>query len=281
MLIKLSSYILEVNMKKWFSVFLIAMIALSLYAGGSSETASSSSDDPFAEPVELILYSSGSSGKDTEMVMDRFNEILSEKCNTTIDVTCLGWDNYLNQYQLILTTGEPADLMYVNPNIYSIYAPDGAFMDVTDMFPEYMPTVYSYFTQEQFDHFVKQIGFHDKHIEHMRRLAPVHLVDGRQVFWMQSGYDATQGVQIVLMRLTHSGLRQHIVGVGAHEVKFAFWRDNQVILAQEISYVRRIKQIGIPVIVLRLADEASVMSQSFYVRINVLPPPIKDRKLVV
>ena len=61
MLIKLSSYILEVNMKKWFSVFLIAMIALSLYAGGSSETASSSSDDPFAEPVELILYSSGSS----------------------------------------------------------------------------------------------------------------------------------------------------------------------------------------------------------------------------
>ena len=83
------------------------------------------------------------------MVMDRFNEILSEKCNTTIDVTCLGWDNYLNQYQLILTTGEPADLMYVNPNIYSIYAPDGAFMDVTDMFPEYMPTVYSYFTQEQ------------------------------------------------------------------------------------------------------------------------------------
>lgn len=136
-------------MKKWFSVFLIAMIALSLYAGGSSETASSSSDDPFAEPVELILYSSGSSGKDTEMVMDRFNEILSEKCNTTIDVTCLGWDNYLNQYQLILTTGEPADLMYVNPNIYSIYAPDGAFMDVTDMFPEYMPTVYSYFTQEQ------------------------------------------------------------------------------------------------------------------------------------
>ncbi len=64
-------------------------------------------------------------------------------------MTALGWDNYRNQYQLILTTGEPADLMYVNPNLYSLYAANGAFTDVTELFKQAMPTVYSYFTEGQ------------------------------------------------------------------------------------------------------------------------------------
>ena len=71
------------------------------------------------------MYSSGSSGPDTEKAMKHFNELLKEKANTTIKVTCLGWDNYENQYNLILTSGEKADLMYVNPNLYSRYASTG------------------------------------------------------------------------------------------------------------------------------------------------------------
>lgn len=105
--------------------------------------------DPFEEYVELVLYSSGSSGKDTEKVMEAFNEKLKEKCNTTIKVTCLGWDNYQNQYNLILTTGEPADLMYVNPNLYNRYAATGAFADLTELFPELMPETYGLFTADQ------------------------------------------------------------------------------------------------------------------------------------
>lgn len=135
-------------MRKLSVLLLVLLLATSLFAQSASE-APKTSDDPFSDYVELIMYSSGSSGKDKEMVMEKFNELLKEKCNTTINVTCLGWDNYRNQYQLILTTGEPADLMYVNPSLYSQYATTGAFTDLTEMFPKYMPTVYSYFTEGQ------------------------------------------------------------------------------------------------------------------------------------
>ncbi|WP_319758261.1 extracellular solute-binding protein [uncultured Sphaerochaeta sp.] len=138
-------------MKKALVVLLVLFLALSLFARGTEETGSTKagSGNPFEDYIELIMYSSGSSGKDTEKVMTKFNEKLKERYNTTINVTCLGWDNYRNQYQLILTTGEPADLMYVNPNLYSLYAADGAFKDVTDLFRKYMPTVHSYFTEGQ------------------------------------------------------------------------------------------------------------------------------------
>lgn len=127
----------------------LVLIVLSPLAAMGGGEATAATDDSFDEYVELVMYSSGTSGKDTQMVMERFNELLKEKCNTTIDVTCLGWDNYKNQYQLILTTGEEADLMYVNADLYGTYAPNGAFTDLAELFPEYMPTVYSYFTPEQ------------------------------------------------------------------------------------------------------------------------------------
>ena len=138
-------------MKKVLVVLLIFFLASSVFARGNEEAGPTKarSGNPFEDYVELILYSSGSSGKDTEKVMTRFNEKLKEKYNTTIKVTCLGWDNYRNQYQLILSTGEPADLMYVNPNLYSLYAANGAFIDVTDLFKKFMPTIHSYFSEGQ------------------------------------------------------------------------------------------------------------------------------------
>jgi len=139
---------MEETMKRVVVILLILLTAFTAFARGGSEVSATkaSSDNPFDTYVELIMYSSGSSGKDTAAVLAQFNTLLREKYNTTINVTNLGWDNYNNQYQLILTTGEPADLMYVNPNLYGMYAPNGAFKDLTDLFAQYMPTVSSYFS---------------------------------------------------------------------------------------------------------------------------------------
>ena len=138
-------------MKRVLIGMLVFCCAFMVFAKGNHEasTVGRVNDNFFEEYVELIMYSSGSSGKDTEKVMAKFNELLKEKCNTTINVTCLGWNNYKNQYQLILTTGEPADLMYVNPTLYSLYAANGAFTDLTDLFEKCMPMVYGYFKEGQ------------------------------------------------------------------------------------------------------------------------------------
>lgn len=156
-------------MKKYLSWLLCVIMAAALLAGcgqgtapqepaDTGNSASGMAEEPqqpqeeadvFEQPVELILYTSGSSGADTDKVMAQFNEMLKEKCNTTIKVHCIGWDDYENQYNLILTSGEKVDLLYVNPNMYNRYAKAGAFTDITDMFPEYMPETYSLFTNEE------------------------------------------------------------------------------------------------------------------------------------
>ncbi len=68
-------------MKKLLVVLLVLLTVFSAFAKGQGESASSKSvdDNPFAEYVELIMYSSGSSGKDTAKVMEKFNALLKEK----------------------------------------------------------------------------------------------------------------------------------------------------------------------------------------------------------
>lgn len=102
-------------------------------------------ENPFAEPVELVWYAIGAAPSDGEMVMTEFNKVLSEKYNTTIKLNYTGWDDWENKYNLLLTSGEKIDLVYVNATLYNRYAPAGAFMDITEMFPELMPTTSTFF----------------------------------------------------------------------------------------------------------------------------------------
>jgi putative aldouronate transport system substrate-binding protein len=106
----------------------------------------------FSEPVELIWYGNGTAS-DADGALAKMNEILSERYNTTIKVYHVGWNDWQSQYNLILTSGEQVDLIYVNSAVYSQYAPTGAFQDLTDLFPEYMPETYSYFTAQELGQF--------------------------------------------------------------------------------------------------------------------------------
>ena len=105
-------------------------------------------ENPFAEPVELVWYAIGTGPSDGEMVMEAFNKLLKEKYNTTIKLNYTGWDDWENKYNLLLTSGEKIDLVYVNATLYNRYAPAGAFIDLTEMFPELMPQTYSFFNED-------------------------------------------------------------------------------------------------------------------------------------
>ena len=105
-------------------------------------------ENPFADPVELVWYAIGTGPSDGEMVMEAFNKLLKEKYNTTIKLNYTGWDDWENKYNLLLTSGEKIDLVYVNATLYNRYAPAGAFMDLTEMFPELMPQTYSFFNED-------------------------------------------------------------------------------------------------------------------------------------
>lgn len=102
----------------------------------------------FDTPVELIWYGHANP-TDTEGALAQMNAILKERFNTTLKVYHVGWNDWQSQYNLLLTSGEQVDLVYVNSAIYSQYAPTGAFIDLTDLFPQYMPKTAAYFTPEE------------------------------------------------------------------------------------------------------------------------------------
>lgn len=106
----------------------------------------------FDTPVELIWYGHANP-TDTDAALEKINAILKERFNTTLKVYHVGWDNWQSQYNLLLTSGEQIDLVYVNSAIYSQYASTGAFTDLTDLFPEYMPQTYAYFTEDELKQF--------------------------------------------------------------------------------------------------------------------------------
>lgn len=130
-------------MKKLVSLLLVACLMASL-----ATVPAFAEEDPFAQPVELIWYAIGTGPADGEMVMAEFNKVLSEKYNTTIKLNYTGWDDWENKYNLLLTSGEKIDLVYVNATLYNRYAPVGAFKDLTELFPTLMPKTYAFFDED-------------------------------------------------------------------------------------------------------------------------------------
>ena len=148
--------------RKLSFVLALLMVAALFSACGTAETGGSASisensgvtsqtaeTNPYEKETELIWYCSGNTSEDTSKVMDAFNSQLKEKCNTTIQLNYVGFNDWDNQLNLILTSGEKVDLVYVSAGSYNRYAKNGAFLDITEMFPEYMPETYAYFSEAE------------------------------------------------------------------------------------------------------------------------------------
>ena len=132
--------------------FLSLLLAVAFVLSMSLAMAESGEAPAFDEYVELIWYGHANP-TDTEKALEEVNKILKERYNTTLKVYQIGWNDWQSKYNLLLTTGENVDLVYVNSAIYSQYAPTGAFIDLTELFPEYMPKTYEYFTTEELAQF--------------------------------------------------------------------------------------------------------------------------------
>lgn len=126
-------------MKKRFLALFLGLVMVLCAASALSE-------DLFERPVELIWYGNGNP-TDNEQAVANMNAILKERYNTTIKPYYIGWTDWQSQYNLLLTSGEEIDMMYVNTYIYSRYAPSGAFTDLTELFPKAMPETYKYFSE--------------------------------------------------------------------------------------------------------------------------------------
>lgn len=145
------------------------MLASALTAcGGSSSSASTVSsggetvsaqttdaDFDTSEYVELKIFAIANAPSNQEWYKEfyeKVNAILKEKLNCTIKVDYAAGNDSKNNYELVLASGEPYDLIHAgNWFGYAVPANKGAYMDLTELFPKYAPDLYAKMPEERLE----------------------------------------------------------------------------------------------------------------------------------
>lgn len=144
------------------SIVLCALMLLSLFIGcsgnpesktASATTTATAAATPTTEPakaatpdiskkVEVVMYLAGDAQPDSALVNEELNKITQEKLNCTLKIVNIPWGDWDTKYPLILTAGEPYDLIYTsNWAGFRDYSQKGAFMAIDDLLPVYAPNI--------------------------------------------------------------------------------------------------------------------------------------------
>ena len=139
--------------KKVTAIILIATLSLSIFAGcqsgnngdstGSAETGEVNASADL-DHVTLRLYFPGEKKPDTDMVWEQVEELTKDRLNASFEVNFVPWNDYNDKISLLISSGDDYDynfdgtwLMY--PNMVN----KGAYLDLKELAPEYMPNYYA------------------------------------------------------------------------------------------------------------------------------------------
>ena len=123
---------MERNRTGWrmLSLLVALTLALSIAAGASAGAVDTS------EKVALNMYVWGDPPVD-KSPFEALNQRLTEKINATLDIVSLGWDS--TQFDLLYSSGEAFDMVYVGAAGYSSTVRNGALLALDDLLPTYAP----------------------------------------------------------------------------------------------------------------------------------------------
>ncbi|MDQ0900983.1 ABC transporter substrate-binding protein [Paenibacillus sp. V4I7] len=139
-------------------MMLASVFALSLLAGCSSDGGTKPVESPKAstdvkqepaklEPANLKMVLLGDKPKGTglDTVLQELNKKIKTDLNATLTIEYLPWSDWTQKYSLLLSSGEPIDLMYTSLWAYYVQeATKGAFVEVTeDILKKYMPLTWA------------------------------------------------------------------------------------------------------------------------------------------
>ena len=134
------------HMKKFFAIALIALLAFSLFANGTSEKpAAGSTADDGSETLELVLMTKDS----TNGAFQNWLKTVEEACNLKITVIATPTNSGDRQAKIttVLSTGDKTvDIITINDEMYSAFKNTGWMEKLNDvMTPELIkeyPTAY-------------------------------------------------------------------------------------------------------------------------------------------
>ena len=141
-----------------FSMILCSLVIVTAATGCSNKTdqtasVSNSSNINTSKAVNLNMLFVGDKVADQDRVFDEINKLAKQDLNCTVNVKNLSWADYVQQYPLVLASGEPMDLVYSSDWMnYFDQARKGAFHEITRSDIEtYMPITAAEQSQESFN----------------------------------------------------------------------------------------------------------------------------------
>lgn len=114
-------------MKKFLSLLITLTMVLSLFTFTLAEES--------LEPAELTIMFHGSNVTDDSAVMEKVNEYLGEKINTTLKVIWGTWGDFDESATMSLNAGDPIDMYFTcswSQNEYNVYARKGMWVRLDD-----------------------------------------------------------------------------------------------------------------------------------------------------
>lgn len=87
---------------------------------------------------------------DTDMVIDALNEYLREKIGVEVDYTAIPFSDYSEKMPTLINAGEEFDICFTAnwTTNYQQFANTGAFLDITDLLPEYASETWEFVPEE-------------------------------------------------------------------------------------------------------------------------------------
>ncbi len=113
-----------------FFIAIGVLLLLIAYATGCTRQPNRNNDHLEGDTVNLIYYTIGEPDKDLKLVNDKINEIMARKIGVTITYIKIGWQEYEDRLNTIISAGTPFDIAFA-PN-YAATAMRGAWLKLDD-----------------------------------------------------------------------------------------------------------------------------------------------------
>lgn len=140
------------NLRKATGLLLAIVMVLATLLGTVSMAVAQTSDLPYVELKMFAIMDAPKNQALAEQYYALLNEQLKEKLNCTIKVDYAAGNDYQNNYQLVMAAGDKYDLIHAGSWLnYPTNALKGAYMDLTDLLPEYAPYIWEKIPEDRWN----------------------------------------------------------------------------------------------------------------------------------
>ncbi|MBB6731859.1 ABC transporter substrate-binding protein [Cohnella zeiphila] len=112
-------------------VFFLIAASLAISSSGCASSSEEGGNAPNpGHLVNLIYYTIGEPDRDLKLVNDKINEILARKIGVTVSYIKVGWQEYDDRLNTLVSSGTPFDIAFAPE--YATYAQRGAWLRLDD-----------------------------------------------------------------------------------------------------------------------------------------------------